>query len=92
MSWGDFIELRMLGTTSQTMTLKMSASDKIQSLENHNYHTSPSTNLVQCSFSSLSNSLDEHFSNFFLFDSLKRFYWKEIFWTIITTIPVIVYS
>ena len=64
----------MLGTTSHTMTLKISASDKIQSLENHNYRNRRSTNLVQCSFSSLSNSLDEHCSNFFLLDSLKGFY------------------
>ena len=72
--------------------MKISASDEIQSLENHNYRTRRSTSLVQCSFSSLSHSLDEHLSNFFLFDSLKGFYWKDTFWTIVTTVSAIVYT
>ena len=41
--------------------------------------------LIRCSFSVLSNSLDEHF---FFLTSLR----KEIFRTIITTVPVIVYT
>ena len=44
----------------------MQISDKIESLENHNWRTRHSKNLVQCSFSSLSNSLETHFFiNFF---------------------------
>ena len=37
------------------------ASDKIESLENHNWRTRHSKNLVQWSFSSLSNSLETRF-------------------------------
>ena len=70
MSWGDFIELRMLGTTSHTMNLKTKFN--LWKIRYYRYYrTRCSKNLVQCSFSSLSNSLDEHFYNFFLFDSLK---------------------
>ena len=47
-------------------------SDKIESLENHNWRTRHSKNLVQCSFSSLSNSLETHFLIFFL-TSLRDF-------------------
>ena len=56
--------------------------------DHHNNRTRHSTNLIQCSFSSLSNSLEINFFIYF-FDFLKGFYWKEIFWTIINTIPVI---
>ena len=52
----------------------ISASDKIESLENHNFRTRHSKNLVQCSFSSSSNSLETHSFYLFIFDFLKGFY------------------
>ena len=61
------------------MTLKISASDKIQSLKNHNYRTRHSTDLIRCSFSSLSNSLEIKFIILFISDFLKGFIWKNFF-------------
>ena len=52
----------------------MQISDKIESLENHNWRTGHSTNLVQCLFSSLSNSLESRFFFFFL-TSFRGFIW-----------------
>ena len=49
------------------------ASDKIESLENYNWRTRHSTNLVQCSFSSLSNSLETNFFIYFFLTSLRGF-------------------
>ena len=60
-------------------------------LDDHNYRTPHSIQLIRCSFPSLSNSLDEDFFKKF-FDFLKGFYWEENLWTIITTVPVIVYT
>ena len=42
-------------------------------LYNHNYRTRYSTNLVRCSFSSLLNSLEAHYSIYFFFISLGGF-------------------
>ena len=47
------------------MTLKISPSDKISSLENHNYRIRHSKDLVRCSFFSLSNPPKMHFSYLF---------------------------
>ena len=57
-------------------------SDKIESLENRNWRTRHSTNLVQCSFTWLSNSLETHFFwDFILYVSTFRlfsyFVWLE---------------
>ena len=52
-------------SSGSILTLKIS-------LENHNWRTRHSTNLFQCSFSSLSNSLETHFFIYF-FTSLRGF-------------------
>ena len=59
-------------------------------LDDHNYRTRHSIQLIRCSFPSLSNSLDKNLKK--KFDFLKGFYWKENLWTIIATVPVIVYT
>ena len=56
------------------MTLKISASDNIQYLENHNYRTHHSTDLARSLLSLLSNSLGTQFFIFLFFDFLKGFY------------------
>ena len=61
-------------------------------LDNRNYRTRHSIHFTRCSFSSLSNSLDEHFLYLFFFYFFKGFFPQDIFWTIITTVFVIVYS
>ena len=62
------------------MTLKISASDKIQSLENHNYRTHHSTDLARSLFSSLSNSLETQFLIFFsISTSLRGFIERNYF-------------
>ena len=55
------------------MTLKISASDKISSLGNHNYRIRQNKDLVGCSFSSLSNSLKMHFPYFFFRSKIEFF-------------------
>ena len=61
-------------------------------LENRNYRTYYNIHLIPSSFSVLSNSLDEHFFIYlFIFYFFKGFYSKNFFWTIITTVPIIVY-
>ena len=60
-------------------------------LDNRNYRTRYGIHFTWCSFSSLSNSLEEHFYLFYFY-FFKGFFWQEIVWTIITTVPVIVYS
>ena len=60
-------------------------------MDDHNYRTRHSIQLIQCSFSLFSNSLDELWKIFF-FDFPKGFYWKENLWTNITTVPVLVYT
>ena len=72
------------------MTLNISASHKISSLENHNYWIPHRKGLVRFSFSSWSNSLKMHCYYYFFFDLLKGFHWKQFVWKIITTVPVIV--
>ena len=91
--YGNYIKLYIYAycyNASFMMTLKISASDKIQSLENHNYRTHHSTDLARSLFSSLSNSLETQFFICLYFNFLKGFYWKKFFWKIITTVPVIV--
>ena len=56
-------------------------------LDNHNYCTRHNIHLIWCSFFLLSNSLAQIFFYF-----LKEFYWKQIFSTIITAVPIIVYT
>ena len=58
---------------SAIMTIKIFASKKISSLENHNYRIRHNKDLVRCSFSSLSNSLKMHFSYLFFSVSLRGF-------------------
>ena len=41
------------------------------------------------SFASLSKFSGGNFFHFYFYDSLKGFYWKKFFSTIITTLPVI---
>ena len=74
------------------MTPKITASDKILSLENHNYRIRHSKDLVRCSFSSLSNSLKMHFSYLFFSIFLRGFIERNFSGNSMTgtVVPVIV--
>ena len=61
-------------------------------LGSHNYRTCRVTDLIRCSFSSLTNSLKTQLFIFIFFNFLKGFHRKEMFWEIITTVLVVLKS